>query len=140
MLDKLKGLGIVVRTPVSVIPVADLAKAEEAFPFNASAQPAPKMSEVVPVFPAKHVDSPIIDKLKQRAFKTVAAEGMEARFNQYTVGIRRRMENGAKKFSLLTVAFDPDTLEMQVVKDEPKRTEAQTVLDLKYEITRRKIV
>lgn len=139
VLNGLKEIGIPVKTPVSVIPEADLVKAETLFPPPVA--PKERVRDVVLPTPAPHVDAPQVTQIKVREIPTVAAEGLEPRFNQYVMGIRRRKGEGNKKeYSVLTVAFDADTLEFRLLKEEPKKTEAEAVLELKAGMVKRKVV
>ena len=138
VLDGLKEAGIAVKTPVSVIPEGDVERARSLFP--APLIPKARITEVVMTAPEKVVEQQVVTQLKTREFNTVAAEGLEPRFNQYVMGVRRRMVEGRKKFSVLTVAFDPATLELKLLKEDEKRSEAEAILELKAGMVKRKVV
>lgn len=138
ILDALKGKGFAVKTPLSLVP-------EDALNFIYTEFPKqlPKTSGIVhKVLPVEEkVEVPVDNRiLKVRPFDVVPAEGLETRFSQYVMGIRRRIIDGRKTFSVLTVAFDPVTLEFKLLKEDAKRTDPESILFLKQQMSKRKVV
>lgn len=128
-LTMLKEMGVAVKTPISPIPEESLNKARSV---------TPKIVE------NPKVEAPIeqignLEKLKLREFPKVSFEGLDERFSQCALGIRRQIVDGRKVFSLLTFAFDPSTMETKLVKDEPKRTDAEAILDFRMAVRKMKV-
>ena len=139
--DVLRGLkeaGVEVKTPLSNLSEEALAKAKELFPVFAI--PKSKVTEI-PFVPTDNTKPEVhVDTLKVRGFDNVQAEGLETGYTQYVMGIRRRMVDGKKNFSVLTYAINPDTLDIKLLKEEEKKTESAAVLALKETMVKRKIV
>jgi hypothetical protein len=138
----IKEMGVVVRTPISTLPDDSVPLIrEKVAPKEITAKDA---VVVVPASDANNADSTLVDgifsvTLPKRSFQTVTFEGLEPRFNQALLGIRRRMLHGKKLFSILTLALDPETLETKLVSEEVKRTDSEAILEFRMLVRKLKI-
>ncbi len=148
LLDILKEMGVAVKTPISSIPNEDLERVRKTVSAKVP-EPFTPVEEDEPVAAAAArratADRPNVkdqitpEKLKVRPFQTVEFEGLDKKFSQCLLGIKREVIDGKKVSSLLTVAFNPDTLEMKVVSEEPKRTDAEAILEFRMAVRKLKV-
>lgn len=130
MLDMLKEKGVIVKTPISPLPIEVMEDLRASIPQKITNNNETSKDAILPSS---------TNKLKIKSFQTLAFPGVEPRFNQCALGIKRTVKNGRNEFSLLTIAFDPDTLEFKLVKEEPKRTDSEAILDFRMATRKMKV-
>ncbi len=139
LLDVLKKAGYQVKTPVSLLPMEKLEDIKILLGLKEEVVAKPLVTPATEILQTP-ISAPSVvpqrehTKKERRQLKKHSVPGVDGRFSQYAVGIRRVMENDRMMFYVVSYLFDPDTMETKVASQVLKRTESDAIMSLKSEL------